>query len=351
LHVPLQTKESFLAAEDATMDIAVVLSPTEHQVRCTVSNVALAFPSADEDAKLLEVRFNKVEFLQEGSDVPSIDVDLKETKFFGFLKLLEDLQNAVKFAGGTPGLHASDKGVTATFDLPVPDITTGGFQLTGLAFHGVVDVPFDERPVSIGLAFASREDPFNVSVLALGGGGYVDIVLDKSGLKRLEIALEFGASLAIDFIVASGEVHVMGGIRVVKDQDFDLAAYLRFGGMVEVLGLVSVSIELLVTLTWKEERGALVGEATLVLELDLLLFSDSVELDSGEWVIGGDDQQASQPLPGPPPDAFPGLGFALDPVPGLDPGLGFATTDSAVAGLDANSWRSYRAAFDEGALP
>jgi hypothetical protein len=64
-------------------------------------------------------------------------------------------------------------------------------------------------------------------------------------------------------------------------------------------------------------------------------------------VIGGDDQQASQPLPGPPPDAFSGLGFALDPVPGL----GFATTDSAVAGLDANSWRSYRAAFDEGALP
>lgn len=349
LQVPLQTKDSFLAADDATMDIEVVLSPTEHRVRCTVSNVALAFPTADEDDKLLEVRFKRLEFLQEGSNVPSIDVDLKGAQFFGFLKLLEDLQNSVKFAGGTPGVHASDTGVTATFDLPVPNVTTGGFQLTGLTFHGFVDVPFDERPVSIGLAFASRQDPFNLSVLALGGGGYVDIVLDKSGLKQLEIALEFGASLEIDFIVASGEVHAMGGIRVVKDEEFDLEAYLRFGGMVEVLGLVSVSIELLVTLTWKADREALVGQATLVLEIDLFLFSDSVEIDSGEWTIGGDDRQVNQPLP--PPNIPPGPRFTLDPALGLDLGFGFAATGGAVTHLDVDAWRAYRAAFDEGALP
>ena len=85
-------------------------------------------------------------------------------------------------------------------------------------------MPFDERPVTIGLAFASREDPFNVSILALGGGGYVDIVLDSDGLRRLEIALEFGASLEVDFFVATGEVHAMGGIRVVEDNGLSLRA-------------------------------------------------------------------------------------------------------------------------------
>jgi hypothetical protein len=177
----------------------------------------------------------------------------------------------VKLEGAA--IEVSDRGVTATYDLPIPDVTTGGFQLTGLTFHSMIDVPFDQRPVSIELAFASREDPFNVSILGLGGGGYIDIALDKTGLKRLEFSLEFGASLEVDFFVASGEVYAMGGIRVVKDNGFQIGGYLRFGGMVEVLGLVSVSVELLVTLTYIEEsvdpplQNAMIGRATLVLEI------------------------------------------------------------------------------------
>jgi hypothetical protein len=238
--------------------------------------------------------------------------------------------------------------VTATFDLPVPDVTTGGFQLTGLAFHGVIDVPFDERPVTIGLAFASREDPFNVSILALGGGGYVDILLDRGGLRRLEIALEFGASLEVNFFVATGEVHAMGGIRVVEDNGLSFAGYLRLGGMVEVLGLVSVSIELVVTLTYDDTSNAMVGRATLVLEIDLLLFSDSVEVDTGPWVLAG-DSPASQPLPAPPPGGGPELGPVL--VPGLttrDPFLGLGRATGPV--VDPGAWRAYRDAFDVEAL-
>ncbi len=341
--VPLRSEGSFIAAADATLDIEVMLSPEHQRVRCTVRHVALAFPTAGAD-KLLEVRFTKVEMVQEGGGSPVIDVDLAGCEFFGFLRLLQELQSAVKLGGGTPGLQASDRGVTATYDLPVPDVTAVGFQLTGLTFHGVIDVPFDERPVTIGLAFASREDPFNVSVLALGGGGYVDIVLDKTGLRRLEISLEFGASLEIDFVVATGEVYAMGGIRVVEDDGFSLAAYVRFGGMVEVLGLVSVSVELLVTLTYKSERNALVGQATLVLELDLLLFSESVELDSGEWVIAGDDSPVSRQVVA-PQDLE-----QEDVVPLLDPGLEAVRIARRIVSLDPDAWRSYRAAFDEEAF-
>ena len=56
-----------------------------------------------------------------------------------------------------------------------------------------------------------------------------------------------------------------------------------------MLGLISVSIELCLSLTYRSERNALVGRATLVIEIDLTLWSDSVELDSGEWVLAGDD--------------------------------------------------------------
>jgi hypothetical protein len=318
--VPLKTTQGAFVTHDAsTLDLEVTLAPDEQLVRCTIKDVTLAFPDRAEDSKLLEVDLGTIEFRQEGTKAPSIHVSGISTRFFGFLKLLDDLQNAVKFAGTSPAIRASDRGVTATFDMPVPDITTGGFQLTRLSFHGLIDVPFDKRPVTIGIAFASREDPFNVSVLALGGGGYVDIVLDESGLRRLEIALEFGADLEVSFPpVATGEVHAMGGIRVVDDNGFSMAAYLRFGGSVEVLGLVSVSVELLVTLTYIKQRNALVGRATMVLEVDLLLFSDSVELDTGEWVLMGDEHPALRRVPTPP--------------------------------IDPTAWRSYRSAFDGEAL-
>ena len=75
----------------------------------------------------------------------------------------------------------------------------------------------------------------------------------------------------------------------------------------EVLGLISVSIELCLSMSYRSERKALVGRATLVIEIDLTLWSDSVELDSGEWVLAGGGGDALHPLApsaAPPADVF-----------------------------------------------
>ena len=121
-------------------------------------------------------------------------------------------------------------------------------------------------------------------------------------------------------MIASGEVHALGGVRFVLERDgaVTVTGYLRIGGSVEVLGLLTVSIELCLSLTYKSERNALVGRATLVIEIDLTLWSDSVELDSGEWVLAGDEERF-QALAGADPAAFADEGLAR--------------------------WRSYRAAF------
>ncbi len=164
-------------------------------------------------------------------------------------------------------------------------------------------------------------------VLLFGGGGYVDILIDRTGLRRLEIDLEFGASLSMNFVVARGEVHALGGIRMVKNGDqFAWSGYLRFGGSLSVFGLVTVSVELTVTLTYvaDEHTERLTGRATLVLEIDLTLFSESVELDAGDWeLIGG--SSARRELDSPLRLAGPG-----DGVP--------------------EQWRRYRAAFAKGTV-
>jgi hypothetical protein len=132
-----------------------------------------------------------------------------------------------------------------------------------------------------------------------------------------EIALEFGAFVAVDFVIASGEVHALGGVRFALERGgtVTLTGYLRIGGCVEVLGLISVSIELCLSMTYNSQRRALVGRATLVIEIDLTLWSDSVELDSGEWVLAG------------------GSGPGLHPL------------DDVGAADALTRWRQYRAAF------
>jgi hypothetical protein len=310
----------FVTSDQSTLVLDVELGVAGQKVTCTVQQVALALPDRDDPPKLLEVRFEQLAFTQEGSKPPSLDITGVSAEFFGYLNLLKKLQDAVDLHGSGAKIDASSTGVSASYDLPVPDVAAGGFQLTGLRFHAGIDVPFDGRPVTIAIAFASREDPFNVSVLALGGGGYVDVLIDKTGLRRIELALEFGASIEVNFVVASGEVHSMGGVRLIKDgDDFSLTGYLRFGGSVEILGLVSVSVELVVTLRYDGGRKEMIGRATLVLEIDLTLFSDSVELDTGDWVLaGGDDHSAPAALL-----------------------LGQGVPDG---------WLEYRAAFDEGSV-
>ena len=312
---------SFVTGPESQMDIDVVVGVEGQKVKCTVDNVVLALPDRNEKTKLLEVTFGQIVFKQEGGNAPTLDVSGVGAKFFGVLDLLKELQDAVDLGSGAPHIDASSNGVTASYTLPVPDVTAGAFQMTGLVFHAGIDVPFDNRPVTISLAFANRQKPFNLSVLMFGGGGYVDVVIDKTGLRRLEVALEFGASISVNFVVAFGEVHAMGGVRLVKDGDtISLGGYLRFGGSVSVLGLITASVELTVTLTYRDSTNQMVGRATLVLEVDLTLFSESVELDTGDWVLVG-GESVSRDIHGRP-------------------------TFGALPGVEVpEEWRRYRSAF------
>jgi hypothetical protein len=238
-----------------------------------------------------------VAFTQKAGRAPDLQVNGLKVDFAGALKLLRDLQTqllgALGLGGNQPTVHTSASGITASYAFSFPSVTAGAFLLRNIAVRIGVDVPFTKKPVTVSLGFASRENPFNLSVLMLGGGGYIDLQVGGEGLTRLEASLEFGAMVAIDFLIARGEVHALGGVHFLKEPDgsLSLEAFIRIGGSVEVLGLVSVSVELLVTLTYDDEdqRNRLVGRATLVIEVDLTLFAESVTLDSGEWELIGSD--------------------------------------------------------------
>ena len=184
--------------------------PEETITECTLSDFALAFPK---ETPLLTLSFGILKFTQRAGHAPTLAVTGVEAEFGGDLELLQILQKKVGLGAAGPTIDVSTDRIVARYALPVPDVAAGAFVMRNLAFSAAVMVPFRGEPVSVALGFASRAKPFNLSVLMFGGGGYVDVEFDHTGLRRMEISLQFGASVAVDFVVASGEAHVLGGIR------------------------------------------------------------------------------------------------------------------------------------------
>ena len=293
--VKLTSVGPFIAKPTTTLDLTITIAPNKADTDCTVNDFALELPPGDN--KVLRLTFATMTFSQHDGKSPSLEVTGVKAEFLGDLALLQHLQEAVEqAASGLPSslgavgklIDVKPTGITVHYSLAIPSIASGAFVMRNMAFTTDIEVPFGPSPLSISLAFATRANPFQLAVMMFGGTGYIELELNRDGLKRFEASLEFGAFMAVDFVVASGEVHALGGVRFVLESGaVTIAGYLRVGGSVEVLGLISISIELCLTLAYKSEQQALVGRATLVIEIDLTLWSVKVELDSGEWKFAG----------------------------------------------------------------
>ena len=68
------------------------------------------------------------------------------------------------------------------------------------------------------------------------GGGFFALTMTSERVERVEAALEFGGSMQLDLVVASGGLSVMAGIYLrLDDSGVTLGGYLRASGQVTVL--------------------------------------------------------------------------------------------------------------------
>jgi hypothetical protein len=333
-NVQIKSTGPVVATPTTMLDhLTVTVAPGQNKTDCLVRDIHLELPPGAD--AVLGLTFPTIAFTQSGGQSPHFEVAGVVAKFLGDLNLLEKLEEAVDLDSAGKLLDVTPDGIVVHFALPIPSIGAGAFVMSNLAFNAQIKVPFTPVPMSIVLGFAARANPFTLAVMMFGGTGYIELELNCHGIQRFEAALEFGAFVALDFGVAAGEVHALGGVRFVLESSgtVTITGYLRIGGSLEILGLVSVSIELCLSLTYQSQRKALVGRATLVIEIDLTLWSTSVELDSGEWVLaGGGDSAPLPPHPAHPLAAFAHLDAPTPPV--TDPLALFKTYRYAFADVE-----------------
>jgi hypothetical protein len=303
----------------ATLSLAVeVQAPTKPgrdptaMASCSISSVDLRLIGP---ATFLILHFEKLEFSVEPGKKPDVNVvfrDPEGIEFAGPLSFVNTLRKIIPFNGFSdpPSLDVTAEGIKAGFDLSIPSLGVGVMSLENISLGAHFSVPFIDESLEVGFNFCTRENPFRLTVMLFGGGGFFGITLTPDGVRILEASFEFGAEISIDLGVASGGVSVMAGIyfkleMVGGNTDATLSGYFRLRGEVDVLGLISASIELYLELTYETATGKAVGRATLTIEISIFFLSFSVSISCEKKFAGANGDPSFVDQMGLPPGAPP----------------------------------------------
>jgi hypothetical protein len=263
-------------------------STPKAEIDCTLAAVDVFIPT--DKAPCIKIPIERIRFHAVAGAKLDVDVELGAIGFGGPLEFVNELRELIPEDGFSdpPALEVTPQGISSGFSLALPDVAIGMFALQHVSLGARFELPFIGPPPTFAFNFCTRNEPFLLTVSAFGGGGFFLVKVDPEGMQRLEASLEFGASVSLNFGVASGGVHVMAGIYFAMEtgQGANLTGYFRAGGNVSVLGIVSISIELYLGLSYETATGKAVGRASLTVEIELCLFSTSVEITCERKIAG-----------------------------------------------------------------
>src|SRR5690606_1113032 len=236
--------------------------------------------------RVIKIGFDRVVFFAGSSTKPGVDVVMAGIEFQGILSFVEALRSLIPLDGFSdpPYIDVDASGIRAGFDYDVPGIAVGVFSLQNISLGAELRVPFIGEALEVSFNFNRPEQPCLLSVWIFGGGAYFGVTITPRGLRMIRAAFEFGATASLNFGVASGGVYVMAGVYFEyviaqsegEEDSMTLIGYLRLGGHVSVLGLISLSIEMRMEIGY--ENGKAVGRATIQVEVEVLFFSATVSI-------------------------------------------------------------------------
>ncbi len=236
--------------------------------------------------EFLAVDFARLTLRSKNFEKVRVDVDIADIQFKGPLSFVGKLQELIPKGGFGDYLPKIDlfqnPGLLVSYKLGLPSISVGVLSIQNLSLFFSLKIPFVAEPVTLRFGFCERHDPFRLTVYVFGGGGFFALELTPAGVSLLEAAFEFGGCFAFSVAVAQGSAGAMVGIyfRMVFQNGGNLATlegYFRMWGELRVLGIISVSAVLYMALTW-QSNGKVYGQASLVVEIQVLFFSKSVSI-------------------------------------------------------------------------
>jgi hypothetical protein len=205
-----------------------------------------------------------------------------------------------------------------------------------------VSLPFNGDPMRAEFALSERQHPFLLSVGIYGGGGFLRLRLGLDGVELLEGALEFGVVARISIGIATGSGFVMAGIYFsVTKTEAKVCGFVHANGHLDVLGLISVDLDVLVQICYVRRNGStsVEGEARIIIHIEILFFEIDVELRARYQFVGGAGGPALRAA------AAPAARREICSLPDEQPSLPPEDSDLFCDLASSSEFRRYRRAF------
>lgn len=281
----------------------------------------------------------------------SISPNVGQVQFEGVLSFVSTLEQFLQDLGGSGlSIDVTPTQVQVSLQIALPNVGFGVFSLQNLALSAGVTVPFLGSPTVATFGFCSQDQPFTLTVMCFGGGGFVNFGVGLTSIQSVTASLDFEGQFALDLAVASGSVSLTAGIIFAysSTNGASLTGFVRVNGEVSVLGILSVSITLEMQITYNfPPVNTISGTATLTVSISLFCFSVSV----GITVTKTFSCDPSQGLIEKGHDVTGGLSPHDDPL--LNPFRNSAPTfqdlmappDGSDTALAQQTWSDYCSAF------
>jgi hypothetical protein len=224
----------------------------------------------------------------------SLQPTIDSVSFMGPLSFIAAMGNLLSSLG-SPSVDVTAAGIDASYTLALPSFGVGIFSLSNLSLSAGVNIPLDGTPVRMRFNLSTQDNPFQLTIYVFGGGGFFSLAIGADGIEEIQVQLEFGAAVSINLGVASGGVSIMAGIyysyvhqSTPPTDQVMLTGFVRADGNLSVLGMITLSMEFYLGLTYLSP-GECFGEATVTVSVKVLFFSASVSATMQKTFGGGSD--------------------------------------------------------------
>jgi hypothetical protein len=256
--------------------------------------------NADSASEFIAIHFNELTFNAASGQKSNVKVDISNVEFLGVLEFIQQLQDFMDFSGdGGPKITIEPDGISADLAVSLPPIAVGVFSLSNIGVDAGFNLPFTGGPARFRFSFATQDNPFTLSVAIFGGGGFFGIAIGTDGVELIQASFDFGAMASINLGVASGSVQLVAGIYFAYGQISPpstktgciLTGFVKLDGSLSILGIITLSLEFDLSLTYENLGGVsqVTGTATLSVSVSVFMFSFSVSVTATKTFGGGSD--------------------------------------------------------------
>jgi hypothetical protein len=327
---PLSATLAVSAVKFSSGIVTALANPQDSsmQAECVMASpqITLGFKGSD----LLAMQLQDLRFRTSTGSKPSFSTNFKQFQFLGDLAFLNGIMSALpaNLFSNPPQLVIDDHHAEVDCSVALPAFGFGVFSFSNVGLDTKAIIRFDgsDAPLEFGFNFSTPQKPFSIVVSFLEGQGSFGMTITPKGVT-VDASLAFGGAFEIDLTVVKGGVALTAGIHLHKDDNLEVGGFLHLCGGVELFGLIGITLDAMMSLSWDSHSSAFTGEVQLTLTVDLLFIHKSVQVTFTKTFGGGSHAPSAGTLAGvPQPNVFALLG------------------GSAVAGY-AHAWESYCGGF------